>query len=116
MEVHDPQTWDASLILGILYTAIYGSMIACVVFVNIPEGNAKTIDLLAGAMTIIQTTIVQYFFGSNKIADDNQRLIAQKMTVSTPTPTLSAVPTPAPIPVEIVAKEPVPVTDVSKKD
>lgn len=73
----DPACWDAALVMGLLYTVIYGAMITMILFIDIPDANAKTVDILAGAMTIIQTTIVTYFFGSSKNAENTQKLIAQ---------------------------------------
>ena len=65
----DDLTWDAPLVMGLVYTLIYGAMITMIVLVQIPQENAQTVNVLAGAMTIIQTTIVQYFFGATKSAD-----------------------------------------------
>jgi len=68
--------WDPALIMGVLYTMVYAFAITCVVFVDIPDSNGDIVKLLLGAMTVIQTTIVQYFFGNTKNADTNQKLIA----------------------------------------
>jgi len=68
--------WDASLLMGIGYTAVYAGVLMAVIFVDVPDGNGKTLDLLVGAMTVIQTQIVGYFFGSSKQAEHAQRLVA----------------------------------------
>lgn len=73
----DAQCWDATLIMGILYTIVYGAMIYMLFADKVPVENTKTLDLLVGAMTIIQSTIVQFFFGSSKNAENSQRMIAQ---------------------------------------
>lgn len=75
--ITDAACWDAALIMGLVYTAIYGLMVVLLIFVDIPESNQKTVDILAGAMTAIQMAIVGRFFGGSKSADDAQKLIAQ---------------------------------------
>lgn len=74
--VNPPPCWDAPLVMGVMYTLVYAGMVASVVFIDIPDGNASTINNLVGAMTVIQTAITGYFFGSSKSAQDSQRLIA----------------------------------------
>lgn len=68
--------WDAALIMGVFYTTIYAATMMAILLVDIPDKNAQTVNILAGAMTIIQTTVVQYFFGSSKNAEDSARIIA----------------------------------------
>lgn len=72
----DQNCWDASLVMGIGYTIVYAATLAAVIFIDIPDGNAKTLDLLVGAMTVIQTQIVGFFFGSSKNAERTQQLVA----------------------------------------
>lgn len=75
--ITDSQCWDAALIMGLGYTLLYAAMVFLIVLVDIPDSNAKTVDILAGAMTIIQATIVQFFFGSTKAGEVRQTLVAQ---------------------------------------
>lgn len=74
--ITDAPCFDAALVMGVLYTLIYAAMVWAVLVVDIPEANEKTVGILVGAMTIIQTTIVNFFFGSSKNAESTQRLIA----------------------------------------
>lgn len=68
--------WDAALVMGVGYTIVYAAMLAALIFAHVPDGNGKTLDLLVGAMTVIQTQIVGYFFGSSRNAERSQQLVA----------------------------------------
>ena len=74
--IGDTPCWDASLVMGIGYTTIYAGIIGGLLLVDIPTENVDTVKILAGAMTLIQSQIVGFFFGSSKSAEVGQRVIA----------------------------------------
>ncbi len=104
----DPQCWDASLVMGVIYTMIYGGFLGIILLAPVPTANQTTVDILAGAMTIIQTNIVQYFFGSSKNAESTQRLIAQskeKTDTALRELVVAAAPSAAPVNAEAISTD-----------
>ncbi len=76
--VTDTPLLDTSRILAILYTLGFFAIVFVMMLRGIPQENADAINQLLGALTIIQTTIVAFFFGGSKGAETMQK----QLTVS----------------------------------
>lgn len=68
--INDHAQLDAAIIMGVLYTVVYMLMVGMLMIVTVPPENSKTVDILVGAMTVIQTSVVSYFFGSTKFGKE----------------------------------------------
>lgn len=65
----DIPTWDTGRILAILYTVLFGGMVAGLFFVPIPEANQATINQLIGIMSAIQLAVIKFYFDGTKSAE-----------------------------------------------
>lgn len=72
--ITDIAIWrDTTAILAVLYTIGYFGMVFLLMWQGIPVDNKDAINQLLGAMTIIQTSIVAYYFGGSRAVDVTQR-------------------------------------------
>lgn len=69
--------WDAALVMGIVYTLIYGLTVAGSFLVSIPAPNLDTVKQLVSNMTIIQVGVAAYFFGASKSAEKSASVLAE---------------------------------------
>ncbi|MCR4299333.1 MAG: hypothetical protein NUV75_11410 [Gallionella sp.] len=72
----DTPLLDPARILAIIYTAGYFYIVYLMMTRVLPDGNEGALNQLIGALTIIQTSIVQYYFGGSKSAEKAQMQIA----------------------------------------
>lgn len=64
---------DTGRILAIIYTVGYFAMVLTVMWKGIPSENKDVILQLIGILSIIQTTVVTFYFGGSKAAEVSQR-------------------------------------------
>lgn len=62
----DRRRYETRWILANLYTIGYFGILMMTYYVSPPTGNEDAIKLLLGALTIIEGTIVNYYFGSSR--------------------------------------------------
>ena len=74
--VTDTPLFDPARILAMIYTLGYFYIVYLMMTTVLPDGNEGALNQLIGALTIIQTTIVQYYFGGSKSAEKAQTQIA----------------------------------------
>ena len=74
--ITDAPWYDTTRILAIIYTVGYFYIVYLMMTRVLPEGNEGALNQLIGALTIIQTGIVQYHFGGSKSAERAQTQIA----------------------------------------
>jgi hypothetical protein len=72
----DTPLLDPARILATIYTVGYFYIVYLVATTEIPKDNQATMNQLIGALTIIQTAIVGYYFGGSKSAERAQTQIA----------------------------------------
>ena len=60
---------DTARILAIVYTVGYFCVILPLIWIDMPDGNKDVVLQLIGILSIIQTSIVAFFFGGSKAAE-----------------------------------------------
>lgn len=90
--------------LATIYTLGYFYIVYLMITQPLPDGNEGAINQLIGALTIIQTAIVQYYFGGSKSAEKAQTQIADSKAksdivigeIAKAAPVPAVIPAPAP--------------------
>lgn len=92
--ITDTPLLDTARILAILYTLGFFGMVSAMLFKGIPTENRDAINQLIGALTIIQTGIIGFYFGGSKANDaaQTQAAISRERTDTALTEIAKAVP------------------------
>lgn len=69
----DTPLGDTARILALMYTLGYFVLIISLMWKGIPEDNKDVVNTLVGILSIIQTGIINYYFGGSKAVDAAQR-------------------------------------------
>jgi len=101
---NDTPIFDPARILATIYTLGYFFIVYLMMTKGIPVENKDTVNQLIGALTIIQTAIVQYYFGGSKSAEKAQTQIADSKAksdivigeIAKAAPVPAVIPAPAP--------------------
>jgi hypothetical protein len=78
----DTPLLDPARIIATIYTLGYFYIVYLAMTTTLPDGNEAMLNQLLGALTIIQTAIVQYYFGGSKSAEKAQTQIADSKAKS----------------------------------
>lgn len=73
--VTDIPLGDPARILAILYTIGYFAIVFMMMLRPLPEGNESALNQLIGALTIIQTGIIAFYFRGSKADETTQNKI-----------------------------------------
>lgn len=71
--VGDTKWCDIACVIAILYTIGYFLLVWKLMSSAIPTENKDIVNALIGILSVIQSGIVQYYFGGSKSADVSQR-------------------------------------------
>lgn len=92
--ITDTPIFDTSRILAIMYTLGFFGMVWILMVDGIPLENKDAINQLIGALTIIQTGIVSFYFGGSKAGEAmQQKLASSKDRAETVLQEIAAAPT-----------------------